>query len=403
MPELTTWLAYVWPYDMRAYKSGVLAIIVIIVMTNCQVARSQGAANPQNAIPAWKVASPEQFRPGYYYWPAYGQRPSDAKYFASFDDLSKMNIQVTGKSKTPQENPEPPPSPPIPLSARPANHFEIFIFIGVIALIFFFAAVVAGLVKPYSLRRHQQLSQIVRISDENDPKGLIKTQPNRQVAAELPPKLKETSSFHEHEPPPPNVSPFIRRAATFSLLAPFLSLVFFPAFILGLFFGVVAMIGSIRYKDNNSFWNAFKGTYICGMVTMLLFFALIKGAMSPPRPGVPQWLQHLVGFLQQMGLSAGFVDKVGMVGFVAMLPIVFLFVAFFFRYQIGFLIWFIIFPFRLLKHLITGEVFDQWPGNGQSSDGDPMSSKHPDSEGRYPYDPHYNHRHSRGEDSIIKW
>src|SRR5208283_3522500 len=85
--------------NTKTLKATVLAIVITVV--GYGAGKSQEPANPQNAIAAWTVANEGQFRPGYYYWPAFGQKPSDAKYCATADDFNKMNVQVTGKPKWP--------------------------------------------------------------------------------------------------------------------------------------------------------------------------------------------------------------------------------------------------------------------------------------------------------------
>ena len=108
--------------NTKTLKATVLAIVITVV--GYGAGKSQEPANPQNAIAAWTVANEGQFRPGYYYWPAFGQKPSDAKYCATADDFNKMNVQVTGKPKWPMspqsEVTNPPPQPP-PENVPPAT------------------------------------------------------------------------------------------------------------------------------------------------------------------------------------------------------------------------------------------------------------------------------------------
>lgn len=85
---------------MLVLKSG-LAMAVILAVFSCSVVESQVPANPppQNVMPAW-TAHQQSFRPGYYYWPAYGQKRSDAQYFGTWEDFHKRDNEITGKTNT---------------------------------------------------------------------------------------------------------------------------------------------------------------------------------------------------------------------------------------------------------------------------------------------------------------
>jgi hypothetical protein len=75
-------------------------------------------ASTQNAIPAWTVQT-RGFRPGYYYWPGYGQKPSDAKYFSTLDDFQQRNIEISRKSNTPTPRATPAPTPSVTPTPTP--------------------------------------------------------------------------------------------------------------------------------------------------------------------------------------------------------------------------------------------------------------------------------------------
>lgn len=170
-----------------------LVMAIVIVVLNCSVVESQEPPDPsaQNAMPAWTVTQPQQFHPGYYYWPAFGQKPSDAKYCATADDLNKMNIEVTGKPKwpestpnlrnsaapTPRQNvPPPPPSPAVipsqPFQPQPStSHWGILIFISLII----FAPVLLKLFSSLASRKRQSPPQMEGIPNEIDPQTLCES------------------------------------------------------------------------------------------------------------------------------------------------------------------------------------------------------------------------------------
>ena len=60
-----------------------------------------------NAIPAWMVKE-QGFRPGYIYWPGYGQKPSDSKYFSTWDEFHKRDVEIAGITNPPPPTPTPP-------------------------------------------------------------------------------------------------------------------------------------------------------------------------------------------------------------------------------------------------------------------------------------------------------
>jgi len=105
-------------------------------------ASSQNAtsASTQNATPAW-VVQKQTFQPGYYYWPGYGQKPSDAQYFSTLDDFQKRNNEITGKTNTPPQNVSAAPPPnvrpvsPLPKSSTVQIHIPNALVIGLVILV----------------------------------------------------------------------------------------------------------------------------------------------------------------------------------------------------------------------------------------------------------------------------
>jgi len=58
-----------------------------------------------NPTAAWIVRH-QKFQPGYYYWPGYGQKPFDAKYFATAGEFNAADAQITQKANPPPQNEE---------------------------------------------------------------------------------------------------------------------------------------------------------------------------------------------------------------------------------------------------------------------------------------------------------
>ena len=91
-------------------KNGIpkyaLVLALVIGVLNYSEALAQNPANAPKEVPrlpqfgglptpAWKVQE-KNFQPGYYFWPAFGQTPADAKYCKTWDEFNKLNIEITG-------------------------------------------------------------------------------------------------------------------------------------------------------------------------------------------------------------------------------------------------------------------------------------------------------------------
>ncbi len=97
-----------------------------------------------NPIPAWMVQK-QGFRPSYIYWPGYGQKPSDAKFFSTWDDFRKRNTEITGQSNPPTPTQPPTPPPTVKLaSGRPLIGLLVW---GIIILI---VGAIFCIIKPFN-------------------------------------------------------------------------------------------------------------------------------------------------------------------------------------------------------------------------------------------------------------
>jgi|GEM_PF-1751842 len=186
---------------MLFLKSG-LAVMVVIATLSYGVAESQEQTNAstQNAIPAWTVQT-RGFRPGYYYWPGYGQKPSDAKYFSTLDDFQKRNIEISGKANTPTPRATPAPTPSV-ITASPQTsspqpksstfHLTNFIIIGLVI----FGLVLAKKLFPFLASRKVQAPPKLREASNEQTSSSKKTatepinpqascDPNESVFTEL--------------------------------------------------------------------------------------------------------------------------------------------------------------------------------------------------------------------------
>jgi LemA protein len=97
-----------------------------------------------NPIPAWMVQK-QGFRPSYIYWPGYGQKPSDAKFFSTWDDFHKRDAEMTGQSNPPTPTQ---PSTPQPAMKLASSHPLIGLLVwGIVILI---VGAIFCIIKPFN-------------------------------------------------------------------------------------------------------------------------------------------------------------------------------------------------------------------------------------------------------------